>query len=71
MKLKKDFCKEFDMSLDSNKLVQTMISKLKKWIRSLEKQIRSHTTHSYLDVNYRPLINFTNLTADMELPGIY
>ena len=52
-----------------NLKLQTMISKLKKWIRNFERIIKQHSSHCYLDANHRPLTNFTNLTADIELPG--
>ncbi|XP_055352903.1 transformation/transcription domain-associated protein-like isoform X2 [Paramacrobiotus metropolitanus] len=68
-KLRKDFVKDFDCTEAENLKLQTMISKLKKWIRTFEKVIKSHPGYTYLDMHHRQLINFTNFTAEMELPG--
>ncbi|OQV12187.1 Transformation/transcription domain-associated protein [Hypsibius exemplaris] len=68
-KIKKDFLKDFDSGDLENLKLQAMVNKLKKWIRNFEKVIKTHTSHCYLDANHRPLTNFTNLTADIELPG--
>ncbi|CAG9853589.1 unnamed protein product [Phyllotreta striolata] len=64
---KEEFTKEFSQS-NSMKL-QSLISKLKKWIKILDSRSKMLLQSSLIEETCRFLSNFTLQTAEVELPG--
>lgn len=67
--MKLEFTKDFDFSPSSAMRLHTLIFKLKKWIRILEKRSKILIQSFLIEEKCRFLSNFTLKTAEVELPG--
>lgn len=67
--MKGQFAVDFDFSQPSLMKLHNLISKLKKWIKVLEAKIKQLPRSFLIEEKCRFLSNFSQKTADVELPG--
>eukprot|EP00794_Sanderia_malayensis_P003407 gene3407-3897_t len=68
-KLKEQFVDDFDFTKPGSIKLHKLINKLKKWIRILEAKAKLLPTSFLLEERCRFLSNFSQATAEVELPG--
>lgn len=68
-KLKGQFSSDFDFSQPNSMKLHTLISKLKKWIKILEAKAKLLPSSFLLEETCRFISNFSQSTAEVELPG--
>ncbi|XP_049825027.1 transcription-associated protein 1 isoform X2 [Aethina tumida] len=67
--MKQEFSKDFDFSHSNSCRLHTLIFKLKKWIKILDKRSKMLLQSFLIEEKCRFLSNFTLKTAEVELPG--
>lgn len=68
-RLKCQFSADFDFSHPSSHLLHLLIAKLKKWIKILEAKAKLLPSSFLLEETCRFISNFSQSTAEVELPG--
>jgi len=68
-KLKGQFSADFEFSQPNSHKLHTLISKLKKWIKILEAKAKVLPSSFLLEETCRFISNFSQSTAEVELPG--
>lgn len=68
-KMKGQFTSDFDFSQPGAKKLHNLISKLKKWIKILEAKTKQLPKSFLIEEKCRFLSNFSQKTAEVELPG--
>ncbi|XP_065666832.1 transformation/transcription domain-associated protein isoform X3 [Hydra vulgaris] len=68
-KLKGQFSADFDFSQPNSKKLHVLIMKLKKWIKILEAKAKVMPSSFLLEETCRFISNFSQSTAEVELPG--
>lgn len=68
-KLKEQFVEDFDFSKPGSIKLHKLISKLRKWIKILEAKAKLLPSSFLLEERCRFLSNFSQATAEVELPG--
>lgn len=68
-KMKVQFTADFDFNSPGSMKLQNLISRLKKWIKILEAKTRLLPKSFLIEDKCRFLGNFSQQTADVELPG--
>jgi len=69
VKLKEQFVEDFDFGKPDSIKLQKLISRLRKWIRILEAKTKLLPSSFLLEERCRFLSNFSQATAEVELPG--
>ncbi|XP_053373271.1 transformation/transcription domain-associated protein-like isoform X1 [Mercenaria mercenaria] len=68
-KMKSQFTTDFDFSVPGSTKLHNLINKLKKWIKILEAKTKLLPKSFLIEEKCRFLSNFSNNTAEVELPG--
>ncbi|XP_060086157.1 transformation/transcription domain-associated protein-like [Ylistrum balloti] len=68
-KMKSQFTTDFDFSVPGSTKLHNLISKLKKWIKILEAKTKLLPKSFLIEEKCRFLSNFSQHTAEVELPG--
>ncbi|XP_033155613.1 transcription-associated protein 1 isoform X1 [Drosophila mauritiana] len=68
-KMKEQFTNDFDFSKPGAMKLHNLISKLKTWIKVLETKVKKLPTSFLIEDKCRFLSNFSQKTAEVELPG--
>ncbi|XP_070134948.1 transcription-associated protein 1 isoform X3 [Drosophila bipectinata] len=68
-KMKEQFTSDFDFSKPGAMKLHNLISKLKTWIKVLETKVKKLPTSFLIEDKCRFLSNFSQKTAEVELPG--
>ncbi|XP_017462467.1 PREDICTED: transcription-associated protein 1 [Rhagoletis zephyria] len=68
-KMKEQFTNDFDFSKPGAMKLHNLISKLKTWIKALEAKVKKLPTSFLIEDKCRFLSNFSQKTAEVELPG--
>ncbi|EDW01948.1 GH20167 [Drosophila grimshawi] len=68
-KMKEQFTNDFDFSKPGAMKLHNLISKLKTWIKVLEAKVKKLPTSFLIEDKCRFLSNFSQKTAEVELPG--
>ena len=68
-KMKSQFSSDFDFSVPGAMKLQSLIQKLKKWIKILEDKTKQLPKSFLIEEKCRFLSNFSRSTAEVELPG--
>ncbi|ALC42664.1 Nipped-A [Drosophila busckii] len=68
-KMKEQFTNDFDFSKPGAMKLHNLISKLKTWIKVLEAKVKKLPTSFLIEEKCRFLSNFSQKTAEVELPG--
>jgi len=68
-KLKSQFSADFDFSQPCSMKLHTLITKLRKWIKILEAKAKLLPSSFLLEETCRFISNFSQSTAEVELPG--
>ncbi|KAL7737489.1 hypothetical protein ACLKA6_007623 [Drosophila palustris] len=68
-KMKEQFTNDFDFTKPGAMKLHNLISKLKTWIKVLEAKVKKLPTSFLIEDKCRFLSNFSQKTAEVELPG--
>ncbi|KAH8256520.1 hypothetical protein KR032_001949, partial [Drosophila birchii] len=68
-KMKEQFTNDFDFTKPGAMKLHNLISKLKTWIKVLETKVKKLPTSFLIEDKCRFLSNFSQKTAEVELPG--
>lgn len=68
-KMKEQFTNDFDFSKPGAMKLHNLITKLKTWIKVLEAKVKKLPTSFLIEDKCRFLSNFSQKTAEVELPG--
>ncbi|XP_034140404.1 transcription-associated protein 1 isoform X2 [Drosophila guanche] len=68
-KMKEQFTNDFDFSKPGAMKLHNLITKLKTWIKVLETKVKKLPTSFLIEDKCRFLSNFSQKTAEVELPG--
>ena len=69
LKMKKQFSADFDFTIAGSTKLHRVISRLRKWVKILEAKIKLFPKNFLIEEKCRFLSNFTQSTAEVELPG--
>ncbi|XP_013100353.2 transcription-associated protein 1 [Stomoxys calcitrans] len=67
--MKEQFTRDFDFTKPDAMKLHNLITKLKSWIKALENKVKKLPTSFLIEDKCRFLSNFSQKTAEVELPG--
>ncbi|TMW44508.1 hypothetical protein DOY81_004448 [Sarcophaga bullata] len=67
--MKEQFTRDFDFTKPDSMKLHNLITKLKSWIKALEIKVKKLPTSFLIEDKCRFLSNFSQKTAEVELPG--